>query len=351
MFREFLETQRNETDRHLDVFFRNQESTNPLISYCYTLMKDYVSGGKRLRPVALILAYNASGGKDRKIYLPAVALELHHTYSMILDDIMDEDDYRRGKPAIHKSLKDYFLKYFKEENYDGSLFSRKSSRFAVSYGIMLGNLTNILSKKAILESGFADRIVGWALKATEGTDELLYHGQMMDLFMEYADATEESYLEMIKLKTGLLFGLSLELGSLLAGADESRQHLFRKFGISFATSFQLQDDLLDLAGSKGHEIGSDIRKGKKTLLMIKTLEKAGIEQKKYIMKVSKSKAGSDEIKKVIQIMESTGSVDYCRKLALSKNQEAKAQLDKLGLDTYYTKMFSEFTDYMLERKR
>lgn len=252
------------------------EVKDPFIKYCYSIIKDFsLSEGKRLRPLALILSYISLGGKNVKnIYMPAVVIELHHTYSLILDDIMDEDDYRRNKPSVHKRLKDYFKENFQDLDYKGSLFNKKSSKFAVSYALMLGNLTNILSKRAIFESEFPDLIKYKALNLIEKADEEMYHGQMMDIYFEQKERISEAeYLKMIKLKTAVLFGLAFELGPLFSEKDEHTRYLFKEFGMKSALSFQILDDMIDLTTGKGHELGSDIKRGKKTLLMIKNLGK------------------------------------------------------------------------------
>ncbi|MBN2367501.1 polyprenyl synthetase family protein [Candidatus Woesearchaeota archaeon] len=341
-------------NNELESFFSDMvlDTSDSFISFCYDVIKRYsLSGGKRLRPVSMILAYNACRGEDKKIILPALAIELHHTYSLILDDIMDEDETRRHNPTVYKIMKDYFLKNFQDQEYDGSLFSKRSSRFAASFGIMLGNITNILSKQLIVKSDFNEEMKYKALKLMEDTDRQIYHGQMLDVLMEHKqEVTEKHYLEMINLKTSVLFGLAFQLGSLFAGKDEHTQHMFREFGTISALSFQIQDDIIDLMGDKGHEQGSDIKKGKKTLLVIKALEKADDYQKKILMKIfGDSRADENAIMKVIGIMKDTGALDYARKFAISKNNDAKEILKRLDLDSYHKQIFSEYADFLFNR--
>ncbi len=341
----------------LEFFFNNQirnlDSSEPFIKECYSIMKEYaLNGGKRLRPLSLLLSYFATGGKDeKKILLPAIAVELHHTYSLILDDIMDEDELRRNRPTVYKKIKEYFIKNFKEETYQGSLFNKKSSRFAVSYAIMMGNLTSILSKKAILESDFPDIIKVKALRIIEKADEKIYHGQMLDILMEHKkEFSEKKYLEMIELKTAVLFGMAFELGALFSGTDDNKRHLLKEFGTNSAIAYQIEDDIIDILGDKGHEQGSDIRKGKKTLLIIKTLEKANDSQKKVVSEVYGNQSiNEDAIKKVIRIMQETKAVDYSRQLANNYLQTAKKFILGMKLDSYYNEVFLGFADSMINR--
>jgi geranylgeranyl pyrophosphate synthase len=235
---------------------------------------------------------------------------------------MDEDDFRRGQPGINKKLRDFFLSNFKEEEYKGTLFNKKSSRFTVSTALMLGNICNILSKKAILDSDFDNDVKIKALKVIEDADEKICQGQMLDILMEHKAATEIEYFDMIKNKTAEFFGMCFELGAVFAGADDKR-HMYKQVGINSAIAFQIQDDIIDVLGNKGHEFGSDIKKGKKTLLMIKTLEKANDDQKRFIMKIIGKAASDEDIKKVVKIMHDTGAINYCRRLIKQYSEKAK----------------------------
>jgi geranylgeranyl diphosphate synthase type I len=283
--------------------------------------------------------------------MPAIATELHQTYSLILDDMMDEDELRRGGFGVNKKLKDFFISNFREDNYNGLLFNRKSSQFVVSYAAMLANLTNIFSKRALLNSDFSSEVKTKMLSITEKADEQIYHGQMMDILMEHKkNAGEADYLEMVKLKTASFFGMCFEIGVLLSGADDYKRHLFREFGMNSAISFQIQDDIIDILGDKGHELGSDIKKGKRTLLMIKALEKADDSQLRRLLHAfGDSHASDEEIKKTIGVMQDTGAIDYCKKLAMHYNNEAKEVLRKMKLDLYYSLLLSDMTDFMVKR--
>ncbi|AJF61236.1 TPA: polyprenyl synthetase family protein [Candidatus Woesearchaeota archaeon] len=242
----------------LDAFLGNEIRDTPenLRPY-YNILKGYVmSGGKRLRPMAAILSYVSSGGNPKKIMLPAVAVELHHNYSLILDDIMDEDELRRGKPTVHEMVR----KLQKTGKSESKLFSDSPSRQAVSFAMMLGNITNILSKKAIFSSDFPDEKKYKAVELLEKTDQLLHHGQMYDMMFESRKPTEQEYLKMAGLKTGALFGASFQLGAMLAGKDGHTQHELNEFGKKLGVMFQLQDDLGD--------IEQDRKAGKNTLATI-----------------------------------------------------------------------------------
>jgi len=333
------------------MFFKKYQDrfSDPFFRFCYGLIRTYSKNGKRLRPIGTMLSYFASGKIDKKIILPALSIELLQSHSLILDDIMDEDEFRRGKKTIYQSMKEYFIENYGEESYEGSLFSKKSNKYATSFGMMLGNIVLILSELAVIDSEFPDSYKIKALRAINLADEIIYHGQMKDIDMEtHQNITETDYLMMIERKTSVFFGMALQIGSILAGDDESKSNLYYEFGKTAALSFQIQDDIIDIVGKKGHQVGSDIRKGKRTLLYIKSLELSNEYQKKDLIKYY-GKNHDETVKRIIQIMQDTGSINYCKKLANLKNNKAKKILEKINMSNEHKIIFRDMTDFMLNR--
>ncbi len=335
-FLTYHEKRKKEVNDMLVQFLSEQRTNNDFLDKCYDVIREYtLRGGKRLRPVALLMAYE-SFKKDNKALLASLAVELHHTYSLILDDIMDEDSLRRNKPTVHMLMQDFF------KEGDSNLFSSGKARYGVSFGIMLGNLTNIFSKRAIMQSDFSNEINYKSIRLMEKADELIYRGQMLDINFEVQQPREDEYMEMIKLKTAVLFGVSFQLGGLFAGKDEHIQDLLWNFGVNSAMAFQIQDDIIDITSGKGHDIGSDIKKGKNTLLIIKAMEKCSVSERK-LLRQAKTET---EIRKAIEIIHTTGAVEYCRKVADKKIREAKTLLNNIEKK----ELFFGFADYMLSRK-
>jgi len=270
------------------------------------LLKDYIKGGKRIRPLLLLNTYQAAGWNDiHKAVSAAIALEYLHTYTLILDDIMDEDELRRGKKTIHASISN--------EPLPTKLFSDSRSRYGVSNAIMIANLLNIKARELLMN--YDKQILRWFNDA----DRYVYHGQMMDLIMETQDA---DYLKMVKLKTGTLFALAIKVGAYLAGAYDTG---LDGAGYDLGIWFQLKDDLLDISDKKGHEKGSDITKGKKTLLMQKSYELSDDSQKKIL--------DTRNVNEVIDIMHRIGAVSFCENLSEDYKRNALARIDKSKLPT------------------
>ncbi len=353
-FEEQLKELKIRIDKRLELFFSMVKARDDFISFSYKNIKDYLSsGGKRLRPAALIMAYNGFGGDEEEIYDAALSVEFLHNSTLIHDDIMDEDESRRNKDSIHKFMRDYFLKSSKEINYNGPLFNKASSRFAVSNAICNGNLLYSLGELFLLNSHFDTDLVSRALKVYSNAYRIVNQGQLMDIFFELRDASERNYLKMIEQKTGNLFKACTEIGAVLAGANNEQTEILAKYAINIAVAFQLQDDIMDISPEmkKGHELGSDIKKGKKTLLVIKALEKASKSQRGILMSaIGNESATEDEIKKTIGIIKSSGAVDYVMMLAHKKIVEAKGHLRKTSLNDKSMKFFDGFADFMMERR-
>ncbi|HDR51820.1 MAG TPA: polyprenyl synthetase family protein [Mariniphaga anaerophila] len=214
------------------------------------------AGGKRLRPVLLLMSFNLFSDEIEKALSTAIAVEVFHNFTLLHDDIMDKAEVRRNNPTVHVK--------FSENN---AILSGDAMAF-LSYQYLTENRTPQLFDVVNL---FTET----ALQVCEG--------QQYDMdFENRMDVTEEEYLEMIRLKTAVLLGCSLKAGALLAGtAGETAQRLY-DFGINLGLAFQLQDDWLDTFGNQkdfGKKIGGDILANKKTWLLIKALEKASGQAK------------------------------------------------------------------------
>jgi geranylgeranyl diphosphate synthase type II len=213
-------------------------------------------GGKRLRPVLLLMAANLFCDEIDDGLPAALAVEIFHNFTLLHDDIMDKAEMRRNNPTVHK-------KY----NENKAILSGDAMAF-LSYKLLLQCRCDKLSEIAQL---FTDT----ALEVCEG--------QQYDMdFETRQDVTEAEYLEMIKLKTAVLIACSLKAGAQLADADDITANHIYNFGINLGLAFQLQDDLLDAFGDQqtfGKKIGGDIVANKKTFLLIEALERANAEQK------------------------------------------------------------------------
>ncbi|HNY32618.1 MAG TPA: polyprenyl synthetase family protein [Fibrobacteria bacterium] len=213
----------------------------------YSLM----AGGKRLRPGLCYAAFEDCGGRGEAADWGAAALEMVHTFSLIHDDLpcMDDDDFRRGMPTCHK-------------------------KFGEAMAVLAGDALSILAFQVLARAGNAQAIS--VLADALGSDGML-GGQVVDILSEGKPCTLETVDYIHVHKTSALIEASLELGAVLAGADESRRKLYRDYGRAIGLAFQIVDDILDIESSTeelGKDVGSDVENQKATYPAVVGLEES-----------------------------------------------------------------------------
>jgi len=281
------------------------------------------SGGKRLRPSMLLLAAEAAGGEALALAPAAVSIELVHNFTLIHDDIMDNADVRRGRPAVHKI-------------------------WGQSGAILAGDT---LYSKAFQVLGMTaaspERILG-AMNMLSRTCTAICEGQWLDMEFESKDrVTENEYMEMIEKKTGVLYGASAGMGALLAEAPPEVVRALDEFGRLTGMGFQLQDDVIDLLTPEkvsGKKQGGDLIEGKKTLIMIHAFANDVV-----VPVFSKKDASAEEVFRSISILEESGSIEYARSRAEEMVVQGKRALDVLPPSPAKGTLL-ELADYMVRRR-
>jgi len=252
---------------------------NPFNQAPQTLFEpvDYIMqlGGKRLRPILVLMAYNLYN-KDIQPALPiAQAVEIFHNFSLVHDDIMDEAPLRRGKATVHH-------------------------KYDINTGILSGDVMLIYAYHYLLKIE-NQKLVPAILKVFTTVAEAVCIGQQYDMNFETSDSvTIPEYLKMIEHKTALLLVGALKMGAILAEADEQDVYHLGEFGRNIGVAFQLQDDILDTFGNPekfGKRIGGDIVQNKKTFLVLKTIEVAVETDKNKLLTLMQTYP-KDEAKKI-----------------------------------------------------
>lgn len=261
------------------------------------------SGGKRIRPALCLMACKAFGGDLGLAVSPALALEIFHNFTLLHDDIMDNDDVRRNRPTVHKKW-----------NQNTAILSGDAMQILAYQH--LAKAPEICLKKAL------DIFSDTALKVCEG--------QQYDMDFENQDTVEVGeYLTMIEYKTAVLIEASLKIGALVGGATDEEVELFGQFGKNLGLAFQLRDDWLDSFGDQetfGKPIGSDIANNKKTYLLISALQMAEGSQKELLEKLL-----NDE------------SIDKEEKIS-----EVKALFHELGIDELTQRQSERFYEASIQ---
>ena len=208
-------------------------------------------GGKRIRPVLMLLSYNMFRENPEEILMPACALETYHNYTLLHDDLMDNADLRRGHETVHR-------------------------KWDANTAILSGDSMLVLAYQRMAQCD--KQKMPEVLSLFTETALEIGEGQQYDMDFEVRNnVTLEEYIDMIRLKTSVLIGCACKMGALIAGASEANAQALYETGLYLGLAFQLQDDVLDVWGDEatfGKAIGGDIMNNKKTFLLIGAMQKA-----------------------------------------------------------------------------
>jgi geranylgeranyl diphosphate synthase, type I len=281
---QYLESVAKQIDHMIDRYF--VDTVGELNKASAHLL---AAGGKRLRPAVVMLAADAvRPGSSDDILPAALALEITHTFTLIHDDIMDDDKLRRGVQTVH-------------------------TKWDMPTGILAGDVLYARAFEFVCRANAKDeskvRAVAMLAKACADICE----GQHRDMSFEHrTDVNEYEYIEMVKKKTGVLYAAAAGIGGILADGNPMQVKTLYNFGLNTGIAFQIQDDLIDLltpAEMSGKDRASDLREGKQTLIMIKAREK-GIDLLKYRHELTAA-----DIDAAIKELNDAGVIDEVKKMA------------------------------------
>ncbi|MCK9151358.1 short chain isoprenyl diphosphate synthase IdsA [Methanobacterium alcaliphilum] len=288
------------------------------------------AGGKKLRPSLAVLSSEAVGGKSEYALKTAAAIELIHTFSLIHDDIMDEDDMRRGKPSVHV------------------LWGEPMA--ILSGDIVFSKAFETVIRTKINDSSYER--VNEALGVVVDSCIKICEGQACDMsFEERLDVNEVEYMDMIYKKTAALIAAATKAGAIMGGGNSEQVKALAEYGKLIGLAFQIQDDYLDVVSdeeSLGKPVGSDIIEGKMTLMVVKALERASDVDKKTLLDILKEK-NPDRVQEAIDIFEKYGSIQYAHDVALDNVRKAKELLNILD-DSEAKDALILIADFVLQRQ-
>lgn len=261
------------------------------------------AGGKRLRPAVVMLAADAvRPGSSDDILHAALALEVTHTFTLVHDDIMDDDSLRRGVPTVH-------------------------TKWDMPTGILAGDVLYARAFEHLCMAAAKDEAKVRAVTMLARACAEICEGQHMDMSFEHrSDVTEGEYMEMVRKKTGVLYAAAAGIGATLAGGNGVQVKALYNFGLNTGVAFQIQDDLIDLltpAEKSGKDQASDLREGKQTLLMIRAREK-GLDLKKYQKALTPA-----DIRAAIQELTDAGVIDEVKEIATGLVTDSNRHLSVL----------------------
>ena len=302
---------------------RRPESLYDPIRYVLSL------GGKRIRPVLMLLSYNLFREQPEHIMMQALALETYHNYTLLHDDLMDQADLRRGHQTVHR-------------------------RWNANTAILSGDSMLVLAYQRMAQCD-ALHLPAVMQLFTETALEI-GEGQQYDMdFERRNDVTEDEYIEMIRLKTSVLLACALKMGALLADAPEADTRLLYSFGEKVGLAFQLQDDLLDVYGDPsvfGKAIGGDITSNKKTYMLINAINRATPEQRDELMKWigARDFDRQEKIEAVTRLYEQIGIRQLCEHKINHYFEQAQAILDQVSVADERKQHLRRYTAEMMKRE-
>lgn len=287
-------------------------------------------GGKRMRPVLVLLSTELFGADVMKALDAAIGIELFHNFTLMHDDIMDKAPLRRGKPTVH-------------------------AKWSESAAILSGDVMFVEAYKMMIKVD--DSILREVLDVFSDTASGVCQGQQEDMnFEKRDDVSIDEYLHMIKLKTAVLLAGSMQIGALIGGAEKDQARLLYEFGENLGLAFQLQDDILDVYGDPekfGKQVGGDILANKKTFLLIKAKELA-IQDKSIELAEWTNGTSHDPTQKIAAITSIYGSLEV-RKLAELQMEKfvrkALMALDQTGIESGTKAILKGFAEALLIREK
>lgn len=287
-------------------------------------------GGKRLRPVLTLMAYNLYRDDIEKALKSAIGIEIFHNYTLLHDDVMDDAALRRGRQTVHK-------------------------KWNSNVAILSGDAAAITAYKYI--ENCEDRYLRQVIDGFNQVAMDVCKGQQYDMEFETRnDVTEEEYIHMIYLKTSVLIAGSLRHGALIAGAPEHEYNALYDFGGYLGLAFQLQDDYLDVYGDVaefGKNIGGDITENKKTYLLIKALELADAGTKAELQAWIDKKEFNvlEKIKAVTEIYNRLGVPELVLETIGNYLDKSRMAIQKVAVAEERKNGFYEMIDFLGNRKK
>ncbi len=283
-------------------------------------------GGKRIRPVCVLMGNELFGDIIPDAYHAATAIELFHNFSLIHDDIMDKAPMRRGMETVHQ-------------------------KYGESTALLAGDVMFVRAYEYLNKIGINN--LQKVLYLFNETAAAVCEGQQLDMDFEKRPAVGlEEYVNMITLKTSVLLAASLQLGAILGGASEGNQHHLYEFGKNLGIAFQVQDDYLDVFGDPekfGKQVGGDILSNKKTFLTIHAMATASPEQLSLLEQLMQGNS-ADKVEQVMQIFKDCKVDEWAHQLKEKYLQTALQHLEDTAVLSVRKKSLSELAAFLMQRE-
>ncbi|HDI75002.1 MAG: hypothetical protein DRJ52_01475 [Thermoprotei archaeon] len=316
----------------------------------YLALKEFIlRGGKRLRPLSLIIAYRGVSASEENYSLDNIVeistcVEFLHNSTLIHDDIIDRDRIRRGKPSFHVVF---------ENKYSGVT---EAQHLGLSYGILGGDELFNIGFKVLCQAKHKLRfsLQRALIEYTKAYSDIV-KGEILDIFYSVVrNASLDDYFRIIEYKTAALFEASIAIGLILGGASSETLLNMKNYASLVAKAFQIKDDLLGLYGSEekiGKPVGSDIREGKATILSVLALSKLEKEDKdRFLSLLGRKDLTLDDVEWVRSVLDFYGIRDEAEKYMVEFSSRALTYLRRAELKQDSLEFFEELANYVMKRE-
>ena len=287
-------------------------------------------GGKRIRPVLMLLGYNLFKDHPEDILMPAIGLETYHNYTLLHDDLMDNADLRRGHQTVHK-------------------------KWDANTAILSGDSMLVLAYQRVAQCDATH--LPQVLSLFTQTALEIGEGQQYDMDFETRnDVVEDEYIEMIRLKTSVLLACALKMGAIMGDAPQGDADLLYQFGEKVGLAFQLQDDLLDVYGDPkvfGKAVGGDIASNKKTYMLINAVNRANDAQRQELMRWIEARQfdRAEKVAAVTRLYDEIGIRQLCEAKINYYFDQARQTLSKVSVPEERKMALRQYTDELLHRDK
>ena len=306
-------------DAVTDYILNNLGSNVPLVEKIAHHIVE--GGGKRLRPLLVLLAANAAGYKGEQHIPLAAVIEFIHTATLLHDDVVDNSELRRGNATAN-------------------------AQWGNAPSVLVGDFLYSRSFQIMVEIGRME-----IMQVISHATTIIAEGEVLQLLNQRnPDTSEESYLQVILGKTAMLFEAATEVGAILADSSAEDREALRLYGRHLGIAFQIVDDLLDyLSDSEtmGKNVGDDLAEGKATLPLIHAM-RIGSDEDRELIRQAIRKGGLDDLSPVLEIVQRNGSIDYSRQKAAEEIDKAKNAIASLP-DTSFKETLNQIADLAIAR--
>lgn len=315
----FLSVVKQDSQAVDDLIRANLNSEVPMVEEIAAYLIE--AGGKRLRPLLVLLCAKACGYQGRDHVKLAAVIEFLHTAMLLHDDVVDESDLRRGRETVN------------------AVWGNAPS-------VLVGDFLHSRAFEMMVDIGNI-RVMEILSRATN----VIAEGEVQQLsFIRNPATTEVEYMEIISRKTAMLFQAAAHAGAVLAGADEKTEHALRDYGLHLGIAFQMVDDQLDYLGTPeelGKNIGDDLAEGKVTLPLIVAMRNGQPDQKAFVEDAIRN-GGVENLPEMIQLVKATDALKYTSEQANTERCEAMACLNNVA-DSEFKDSMNTLVNFVVDR--